>query len=147
MLCPPPCSAPADTAWMLLHLFTLTTSLPPQVLPRPTEKLCTALLPELSQVQRGLPEGIRGESCPGQQGALPVPPAPLGQLCSRFHLCLSLWQTLLEVAKEETSSATPSLSTQQTRPSSSILPCKCCDISHPLPTTLGQSQTCLETWE
>lgn len=32
------------------------------------------------------------------------------------------YETLLEVAKEETSSATPSLGTQQTRPSSSILP-------------------------
>lgn len=60
MVCLQPCSAPADTAWMLLHLFTLTltTSLSLQVLPHPTEKLCTALLPELSQVQHGLPEGV-----------------------------------------------------------------------------------------
>lgn len=39
---------------------------------------------------------------------------------------LSPWQALLEVVKEEASSASPS-SSQQTRPSSSILPCKCCD--------------------
>jgi len=52
---------------------------------------------------------------------------------------LSLWQTLLEVVKEEASSATPSSGNQQTLPSSSILPCKCCDTLHPLPScTCGE---------
>lgn len=73
-VCPQPCPAPADTAWLILHLFSLplTTSFSPQVLPHPTEKLCTALCPECSQVQHGLPEGVRGEHCPGQGAGSPA---------------------------------------------------------------------------
>lgn len=73
-VCPQPCPAPADTAWLILHLFSLplTTGFSPQVLPHPTEKLCTALRPECSQVQHGLPEGVRGEHCPGQGAGSPA---------------------------------------------------------------------------
>lgn len=73
-VCPQPCPAPADTTWLILHLFSLplTTSFSPQVLPHPTEKLCTALCPECSQVQHGLPEGVRGEHCPGQGAGSPA---------------------------------------------------------------------------
>ena len=53
---------------MLLSLLnlTLTPSFSPQVLPHPAEKLCSALRPEGGQVPCGLPEGVRGESSPGQ---------------------------------------------------------------------------------
>lgn len=85
---------------------------------------CTAMTTPLpGQLFSGVP------SCSCSSGFSPA---------HRFFHSLSLWQTLLEVVKEEASSATPSSGNQHTRPSSSILPCKCCDTFHSLP-----SRTCV----
>lgn len=53
---------------MLLSLLNLILipGFSPQVLSHPAEKLCSALCPEGGQVSCGLPERVRGESCPGQ---------------------------------------------------------------------------------